>query len=65
MWTILGKLLVGAIGLGALVALGGWLTEWLFCAAGDASAVGGKPSLWVGPALLAVVIGAIVALWKG
>jgi hypothetical protein len=65
MWTILGKLLVGAIGLGALFLLLAWLVEWAFVESGDASAVGGKPSWWAGLVYTAVVIGAVVALVKG
>ena len=65
MWTILGKLLVAAVGGLALLGLLSWLVEWGFAAAGDASAVGGKPSWWAGLAYLAVLAGAVVALVKG
>jgi hypothetical protein len=65
MLIILGKAFLVLIGLGALLALLAWLVEWGFAAAGDASAIGGKPSWWAGPVYLAVLAAAIVALVKG
>ena len=65
MWTVLGKLLVGAVGFTALVALIGWIVEEGFTAAGDASAIGGPPQWWHGLGYFAMVVGAIVLLVKG
>ena len=65
MWTILGKLAVGVLGLTALGSLLCWIVAEGFAAAGDASAIGGKPSPWVGLGLAAIVVACIVALVKG
>jgi hypothetical protein len=68
MFSVFGKFFVGSVGVVAFVCLLGWLVEWVpwpKVIPLAASAVGKKPPYWVGPALLAVVIGAIVALWKG